>query len=122
RLEGCLPGRANVPAPPGRVAVIGAGIAGASLARAFAAQGIAVRVFDSGGPGAGASGNPAALVTPRLDAGLGPPARLFAQAFARAVRLYSEAPQALIARGALQLETAPRDRRRFETIAASALF
>ncbi len=34
--------------------------------------------------GAGASGNPAALVTPRLDAGLGAVARLLAQAFGSA--------------------------------------
>ena len=47
---------------------------GAAAARAVRALGGEPLVFDAEGPGAGASGNPAALVTPRLDAGLGPPA------------------------------------------------
>ncbi|MEI9965391.1 MAG: FAD-dependent oxidoreductase [Caulobacteraceae bacterium] len=76
RLEATLPGPAPRPAPPGTVAIVGAGIAGAALARAFRAQGVEPMVFDARGAAAGASGNPAALVTPRLDAGGGPAARL----------------------------------------------
>src|SRR5690606_31739444 len=53
---------------PRRVAVAGAGIAGASIARARARRGIAVTVFDrADGPASGASGNPAALVTPAIS-------------------------------------------------------
>lgn len=123
RLEAHAPGARPSESPLPRVAIVGAGIAGAALARAFRAAGAQSAVFDAEGPGAGASGNPAALVTPRLDAGLGPPAALFAQAFARAVALYEEtAPQAVIARGVLQLESAERDRRRFAAIAAADLF
>jgi tRNA 5-methylaminomethyl-2-thiouridine biosynthesis bifunctional protein len=76
-------------------------------------------VIDQGGPGAGASGNPAALVTPRLDAGLGVAAVLHAEAFARAVQLYRrETPDAIIDEGALQLEATPRDPARFAKLAA----
>jgi tRNA 5-methylaminomethyl-2-thiouridine biosynthesis bifunctional protein len=108
---------------PRRVAVIGAGIAGAALARAFKAEGLEPVVFEAERPGAGASGNPAALVTPRFDAGGGPPAQLHAQAFARAAALYMrDVAAALIARGALQLETLDRDVPRFDRIAASDLF
>lgn len=122
RLEARLPVEPETqPALPA-VAILGAGIAGASLARAFRAQGIEATVIDARGPGGGASGNPAALVSPRLDAGMGPAARLYAQGFARAVDLYASGPEAVIARGALQLEAGPRDAGRFDTIAAGDLF
>ena len=121
RLEARYPGDAALEPMP-RIAVLGAGIAGASLARAFRALGVEARVFEAREPGAGASGNPAALVTPRLDAGLAAPAQLHAQAFARAQSLYGALPEAIIARGALQLETGPRDPGRFAKIAASDLF
>jgi len=126
RLEARLPHDASADAPavqpPPRVAIVGAGIAGAALARAFRMLGAAPRVFDADGGGAGASGMPAALVTPRLDAGLGEIARLHAQALAAAVRLYDALPDAVIADGVLQLEAAPRDAARFAKIAASDLF
>jgi tRNA 5-methylaminomethyl-2-thiouridine biosynthesis bifunctional protein len=121
RLEARLPGEAAAAAPPARVAVVGGGIAGASAARAVRALGVEAVVVDAGEPGG--SGNPAALVTPRLDAGLGPPARLFAQAFARAAALYeAEVPEAIIARGVLQRATGEKDRARFARIAGSDLF
>lgn len=119
RLEARLPTAPEPEQPAPRVAVIGAGIAGASAARALRALGCEPLVFQAG---PGASGNPAALVTPRLDAGLGPVARLFAQAFARAVRLYEDIPGAVIARSVLQLAGGERDAERFARIAASDLF
>jgi tRNA 5-methylaminomethyl-2-thiouridine biosynthesis bifunctional protein len=122
RLEARRTGQAPAEPPAPRVAVVGAGIAGASAARALTALGAEAILFEAEAPGAGASGNPAALVTPRLDAGLGPPARLFAQAFARAVQLYAAQPQAIIARGLLQLQVAERDAGRFAKIATSDLF
>ena len=120
RLEARF-GAAAVSSQPGqadaKVAIIGGGVAGSSLVRAFARLGQAVTLFD--GPGVGASGNPAALVTPRLDAGLGPIAELYAQAFTRAVGLYRrETPDAVLAEGALQLALQPRDAARFQKIAA----
>ncbi|MDB5446407.1 MAG: hypothetical protein JWQ97_1724, partial [Phenylobacterium sp.] len=122
RLEARFPGEAADRPGAARVAVIGAGVAGASAARAVRALGAEAVVFDTQGPGAGGSGNPAALVTPRLDAGLGAPAQLFAAAFARAVQLYAEHPEAIIARGVLQLAAGVRDAERFARIAASDLF
>jgi tRNA 5-methylaminomethyl-2-thiouridine biosynthesis bifunctional protein len=122
RLAAVLPGEARDPPSAGRIAIVGAGVAGAAAARAVAALGGEAMVFDAEGVAAGASGNPAALVTPRLDAGLGPPARLFAEAFRRAVALYDEHPDAILARGALQLALTPRDEARFAKIAAAGLF
>jgi tRNA 5-methylaminomethyl-2-thiouridine biosynthesis bifunctional protein len=105
-----------------RVAIVGAGVAGASAARAVAALGAEAVVFDAEGLAAGASGNPAALVTPRLDAGLGPPARLFAQAYRRALALYEANPVAVLSRRALQVAVQPRDAGRFVKVAASGIF
>lgn len=122
RLTANLAGPAPGPSPGRRVAIVGAGIAGAAAARAVRALGAEALVFDAEGAGAGASGNPAALVTPRLDAGLAEPARLFAQAFRRAVALYAAEPGLIIARGALQIATQPRDAARFAKVAAADLF
>ncbi len=123
RLEAVWPGEPppEPPAPP-RVAIIGGGIAGAALARAFAAEGANPIVFEAEAPGAGASGNPAGLVMPRLDAGGGSVAQLYAQAFARAADLFDAIPGAVIACGALQLEVGPKDKHRFDRIASSDIF
>jgi tRNA 5-methylaminomethyl-2-thiouridine biosynthesis bifunctional protein len=120
RLEAVFPGEPLAPVRPRRLAVIGGGIAGAAMARAARAEGLEVVVFDDGeAPG---SGNPAALVTPALDAGGGPRAALAAQAFARAVALYASLPEAVIARGVLKLSVAPRDGERHAAIVAQDLF
>jgi tRNA 5-methylaminomethyl-2-thiouridine biosynthesis bifunctional protein len=121
RLEARLPGEPADP-PRRRVAIVGAGIAGAAAARAVRALGGEAIVLEAEAPGAGGSGNPAALVTPRLDAGLGEAARLFAQAFGRATGLYADVAGAVIARGVLQLAPEPRDVERFAKIAASDVF
>lgn len=121
RLEARLPGVAADP-PPRRVAIVGAGIAGASAARAVRVLGGEATVVEADAPGAGGSGNPAALVTPRLDAALGEAAALFARAFDRAVALYQEAPASLIARGVTQLAQDARDVERFARITHSDIF
>ena len=121
RLQARLPGEA-AGAPPPRVAVVGAGIAGASLRRALRALGAEATVFDAERPGSGASGAPAGLMAPRLDAGLGTAAALFAQAAHRAAQLYDATPGAVIATGALQLPVGPKDPGRFDAIAAADLF
>ncbi|HUH24329.1 MAG TPA: FAD-dependent 5-carboxymethylaminomethyl-2-thiouridine(34) oxidoreductase MnmC, partial [Brevundimonas sp.] len=121
RLEARLPGvRIESPAPT--VAVIGAGIAGVSAARALTALGLRAVVIEAETAGAGASGFPAALVTPRMDAGDRAIAALYAQALERAKALYAATPDAVIAQGVLQLEQAPRDAARFTKIAAQALW
>jgi tRNA 5-methylaminomethyl-2-thiouridine biosynthesis bifunctional protein len=122
RLTARLPGSPPPASAVRRVAIVGAGIAGASAARAVRAMGGEALVFDAEGRGSGASGNPVALVTPRLDAGLAEPAKLFAQAFRRAVALYRGLPETIVARGALQFTLQPQDAGRFAKIAASDLF
>lgn len=121
RLEAWRPEAAKETARPS-VAVIGAGIAGAALARAFAASGIRATVVEADRPGAGASGFPAALVTPRLDAGDAGIAALFAQALQRARALYAAVPGAILAEGVLQLAQQPRDAGRFVKIAGQPVW
>jgi len=99
RLEAMFRGRASTgpdrfglrapAAPPRRVAIIGAGIAGACLAHACADAGLAATVFDERQPASGASGNPLALVMPRLDAGDTVQARLLVDAYLHARSAYS---------------------------------
>jgi tRNA 5-methylaminomethyl-2-thiouridine biosynthesis bifunctional protein len=122
RLEARAAGEPTPERSQPRVAVIGGGIAGAAAVRAVRALGGEAAAVEGQALGAGGSGNPAALVTPRLDAGLGPPAELFASAFRRAVTLYEAVADAVIARGALQLAAAERDVERFGRIAGSDLF
>ena len=66
-----------------RVHVLGAGIAGATIANALARRGVAVSVIDPNGIAAGASGIAAAIMRPRLwKAGTRTPdAEMLAQAF-----------------------------------------
>jgi tRNA 5-methylaminomethyl-2-thiouridine biosynthesis bifunctional protein len=82
--------------------VLGAGIAAAAVTRALLAQGCSVLVV--AGSDAGASGNPVALVTPRLERTDSVAARFSAQAFRRATALYEgEAEEAIVARGVRRL-------------------
>ncbi|MEM6537999.1 MAG: bifunctional tRNA (5-methylaminomethyl-2-thiouridine)(34)-methyltransferase MnmD/FAD-dependent 5-carboxymethylaminomethyl-2-thiouridine(34) oxidoreductase MnmC [Pseudomonadota bacterium] len=64
-----------------RVAIIGAGVAGASVANSLRSRGINTTVLDPNGPAHGASGNPAGLIMPRLDVGDTPAARFFKSAY-----------------------------------------
>jgi tRNA 5-methylaminomethyl-2-thiouridine biosynthesis bifunctional protein len=121
RLEARLPGEATE-APDGPVIVIGAGIAGAAAARALRALGRQVAVVETEAPGAGGSGFPTGLVTPRLDAGDAGIAALHAQALSRAGTLYRRIKGAVMAEGVLQLQGAPRDAARFDKVAAQAVW
>jgi tRNA 5-methylaminomethyl-2-thiouridine biosynthesis bifunctional protein len=118
RLEARLPEAKPPAASPASVAVIGGGVAGASVAHALTALGVLVTLIETERPGAGGSGFPAALVTPRLDAGDALIAGFHAQALERARALYRATPDAVIAGGVLQLEQADRDRSRFAKVAA----
>ncbi len=75
-----------------RIAVIGAGIAGASLARALRRAGYAPVIYDANGPASGASGNPAGLIMPRLDVGDTPAGRFHAAAYLHTIRLLRDLP------------------------------
>lgn len=78
------PGRRGFAAPSpisGPIAIIGGGVAAASLVHAFAQRGRAVDVFAEGGWASGASGAPAGLLTPRLEAADRPQSRALLAAF-----------------------------------------
>jgi tRNA 5-methylaminomethyl-2-thiouridine biosynthesis bifunctional protein len=121
RLEARLPGSPETEAAPA-VAIVGAGVAGAALVRAFAALGLECTVVEESGAGAGGSGFPSALVTPRMDAGDAGIAALYAQALSRARALYETVPGAVLADGVLQLEQAARDAARFAKVAAQDIW
>jgi len=121
RLEARFDGAsANEPAPS--VVVIGSGIAGASVVRALRDAGITPTLIEAERPGAGASGFPAALVTPRLDAGDALIAGLHAQALEYARHAYRKVPGAVVAEGVIQLEQAPRDAVRFAKVASQSIW
>lgn len=121
RLEARLPETAVGPGPVPSVAVVGAGIAGAALVWAFAALGVRVRLVEAAHPGAGGSGFPSALVTPRFDAGDMEIAALYAQALTRTA-VYAAIPGAVVEAGVLQLEQAPRDAARFARVAVQTVW
>jgi tRNA 5-methylaminomethyl-2-thiouridine biosynthesis bifunctional protein len=73
---------------PKRVAVLGAGIAGAACAQALTRRGVETIVLEAARElGAGASGNPAGLVMPRLDRG-GALSEVYLAAYVHAVAAY----------------------------------
>ena len=100
-----------------RCAVIGAGIAGASLAWHLKSLGAEPVVFEALAPGAGASGNPLGLVSPRFDAGDLEIAGLFADALDYASGLYRRVcPDALSGMGVRQVGWDDKDRARHHQI------
>jgi tRNA 5-methylaminomethyl-2-thiouridine biosynthesis bifunctional protein len=116
RLEAVFAGAVEAPFAPERMAVIGGGIAGASIVHALRHYGHQATVFDIGPQ---ASGNPAGLVTPRLDAGGGTISVLFADALYAATDLYARlCPEAVLAQGVQQRCADARDAARFAKIAA----
>lgn len=112
--------RPDRPSPPDQVAIIGAGIAGACAAHAFVRRGASVTVYDrAASPGAGASGNPLALVMPRLDAADSPPARALLEAWLYARRFYPElGPQAAARLDARHLPRGEKEALRFAKLLA----
>lgn len=123
RLEAVFPGEPVERPAPARIAVIGGGIAGAALVRAFRQLGLDPTLIEAEEIGAGASGAPAALVTPWVDAGLSPTAILAAQAFRRASLLYlSEVPDAVIRKGVLRQSRNAADMKRLAQIAGQPVW
>lgn len=121
RLEARLTTPRSLSAPPPRrIAIIGAGVAGAWAARAFLDRGCEVDVYDRAtAPASAASGNPLALVMPRLDAADTPTARALIAAWLLArrawLRVGEEAVQVLEAR---HLPRGPREVQRFAKLMA----
>lgn len=109
-------------APGGTVAIVGGGIAGASLAFEARRAGLKPTIIDAERLAAGASGNVAGLIMPRIDLGGGPAARLFLSAYLHTVRLLTEiAPSAIIPCGALLAATNDGERARHQKILAAKL-
>ncbi len=90
---------------PAHVLIIGAGSAGASVARALLARGVRVEALCAdAAPAAGASGNPAGLIMPRLDLDDRPLARFHRTAYAHALAAY-DGSHAFRTTGAQRLAT-----------------
>lgn len=88
--------------PVQNIAIGGAGIAGATMARLAKNYGLNVTFFDPNGMTFGASGNRAGLMTPRLDASGGNLSQFFADSFFYAADFYNKmAPQGLYKTGVL---------------------
>lgn len=116
RLEAVFPGERRPSPPTRRVAVIGAGIAGAALVHHARLFGVDAVLFDRNGPASGASGNAAGLVTPRLDAGHDDVTALFADALYYAGAIYRRtAPDAILHEGTYLCEGL-RDAVRFDRL------
>jgi len=105
RLEAAFEGKAPAvpdtyglrapPSLPQTAAILGAGIAGICAAIELATRNVAVTIFDPAEElASGASGNPLALVMPRLDAQDNTTARLLIDAYLHARQFYSGMPGA----------------------------
>ncbi len=103
------PGRAVCPI------IIGAGIAGAGLARSFVRRGIAPIIIDPD-DGSEASGNPAAIVKPRLDLQDRPQSRFFAAAYLYARAAY--AGKNVIRTGVAHIAKTQKEEDRFQKLAS----
>lgn len=90
-LAGALPGPDATPArTPRRIAVVGAGIAGAAAAHALSRRGHAVTVLEAApGPATGASGNRAGVFRPLPSLDDGPLARILRAGFLLGRRRFS---------------------------------
>ncbi|MFV8783191.1 bifunctional tRNA (5-methylaminomethyl-2-thiouridine)(34)-methyltransferase MnmD/FAD-dependent 5-carboxymethylaminomethyl-2-thiouridine(34) oxidoreductase MnmC [Microbulbifer sp. SA54] len=97
---------------PQGIAVIGAGIAGATVARVLAERNFSVRVFERGdAPGSGASGNDQGILYAKLSPQAGPNGDFNLHALQFAQRYYqSRCPQAVHFDGLLQLAQTEKER------------
>ena len=100
-----------------RALIVGAGIAGRSLAQALAARHIPFDIIDNRAHPA-ASGNPAALVKPRFDLQDRPESRFFLSAYLHALRIYPES--CILETGIRQIPRHEKEAERFEKLAKQA--
>ena len=96
--------------------IIGGGIAGASVAKAFIRRGIKPILIDpETNLASAASGNPCALVMPRLDLQDRPESRFFLSAYLYAARQYQET-NAVLKTGICQIAKSDNEAKRFEKL------
>ena len=118
RLEAIKPGKvgaSKTPAPS--PVIIGAGIAGAALTRSLLARGLTPIIIDPDNDSE-ASGNPAAIVKPRLDLQDRPQARFFLSAWLYARRAY--AGNAVRHEGVAHIAKSEKEQARLEKLARQA--
>jgi len=114
RLEALYAGEKSEHTPSvDKVLIVGAGIAGRSLAKALSARHISFDMIDDRKHPA-ASGNPAALVKPRFDIQDRPESRFFLAAYLHALRTYP--PEAILSRGVRQLPKTEKEATRFQKL------
>ena len=114
RLEADFPGQRPTDTQPiEKALIIGAGIAGRSLAHALTARHIPFDIIDDHTHPA-ASANPAALVKPRFDLQDRPESRFFLSAYLHALRLYPDS--AIISRGVRQIPKTEKEAERFKKL------
>ncbi|WP_052383933.1 bifunctional tRNA (5-methylaminomethyl-2-thiouridine)(34)-methyltransferase MnmD/FAD-dependent 5-carboxymethylaminomethyl-2-thiouridine(34) oxidoreductase MnmC [Litchfieldella xinjiangensis] len=104
-----------VPLPARHVAVIGAGLAGASVAHALARRGVSVTLVDKDGPGSGGSGNRQGALYVKLAAEANLQSRFYLAGLLYSRRWLAEIdPEQQLWRdcGVLQLASSPRERQR----------
>lgn len=117
RLEATFTGASNPEASsPITPIIIGGGIAGASLAKGFARRGVVPTLIENNQ--IAASGNPAAIVKPRLDLQDRPESRFFLGSYLYALNAYAET-DAIIARGVKEIAK-PEALARYEKLLANA--
>ena len=107
-----------------KIAIIGAGIAGASLAHALRCAGFQPIIFETDRPASGASGNPAGLIMPRLDVDDTPEGRFHLSAYLYTVALIKLVQQQsgiplYFPCGALRCITDEREQQRQEKLLAA---
>ncbi|MEZ5894095.1 MAG: bifunctional tRNA (5-methylaminomethyl-2-thiouridine)(34)-methyltransferase MnmD/FAD-dependent 5-carboxymethylaminomethyl-2-thiouridine(34) oxidoreductase MnmC [Parvularculaceae bacterium] len=107
--------------PGARIAIIGAGIAGASLVHELTHAGFLPTVYEAAAPASGASGNPAGLIMPRLDAGDTPAGAFHAGAYLHTLNILSELGGGVFnACGVLHHATSEKERERQEKLVAQS--
>ena len=115
RLEARYKGQSKtLPSPMEKALIVGAGIAGRSLAQALTRRHIAFDIIDSRDHPA-ASGNPAALVKPRFDLQDRPESRFFLSAYLYALRYYEA--EATLETGVTQIPKTPEQAKRYQKLA-----
>jgi tRNA 5-methylaminomethyl-2-thiouridine biosynthesis bifunctional protein len=112
RLEAVMPGKPPAPQTPTLPTIIGDGIAGASIARAFLRRGLRPAVISDPNHVA-ASGNGVALIKPRFDLQDNPASRFFLSSFLYARHAYEDA---IRHEGVLHLNKSAKERNRHQRL------
>ncbi len=118
RLEAVFPGQSKSDAVTIRPVIIGAGIGGCSLVRAFLKRGINPVLIDAM-DGTAASGNPAAIVKPRLDLQDRPETRFFLSSYLYALQVY-QSGGVVSQIGVKQIAKSEDEQGRFRKLAAQS--